>query len=81
VFLTAPLALRALSASAGGESPDPGPDAVDVPVRQIYDMSEGGYFEGSYSYVRIERSVAPAVAIAPNRRSGVWTRHALPSLS
>ena len=50
----ASLALLALSACARDESPDPGPDAVDVPVRQIYDMSQGGYFEGSYSYVRVE---------------------------
>jgi hypothetical protein len=50
----ASLALLALSACAGDESPDPGPDAVDVSVRQIYDMSQGGYFEGSYSYVRVE---------------------------
>jgi hypothetical protein len=50
----ASFALLALSACAGDESPDPGPDAVDVPVRQIYDMSQGGYIEGSYSYVRVE---------------------------
>jgi hypothetical protein len=53
-FLTVSLAVLALSACAGGESPDPGPDAVDIPVRQIYDVSQGAYFEGSYSYVRIE---------------------------
>ena len=23
-------------------------------IQQIFDMSEGGYFEGSYSYVRVE---------------------------
>jgi hypothetical protein len=50
----ASLALLALSACAGDESPDPAPDAVEVPVRQIYDMSQGGYMEGSYSYVRVE---------------------------
>ena len=68
MFLTASLALLALSACAGDESPDPGreavdvpvespdpgPDAVDVPVRQIYDISPGPYEEGSYSYVRVE---------------------------
>jgi hypothetical protein len=53
-FLTASLVLVAVSACAGRESPDPGPDAVDVPVRQIYDVSQGGYTEGSYSYVRVE---------------------------
>jgi hypothetical protein len=53
-LVMASLALLALSACAGDESPDPGPDAVDLPVRQIYDMSQGGYFEGSYSYVRVE---------------------------
>ena len=53
-FLTASLAVLALSACAGNEGPDPGPGAVDVSVRQIYDMSQGAYFEGSYSYVRVE---------------------------
>jgi hypothetical protein len=50
----ASLVLLALSACAGDESPDPGPYGVDVPVRHIYDMSQGAYFEGSYSYVRVE---------------------------
>jgi hypothetical protein len=50
----ASLALLASSACAGDKRPDPAPDAVEVPVRQIYDMSQGGYIEGSYSYVRVE---------------------------
>ena len=32
-----------------------GPAAMDVRVRQLFDMSEGTYFEGSYSYLRVER--------------------------
>jgi hypothetical protein len=54
MLLLASVSLIALSACAKGQSPDSGRDAVDVPVRQIYDMSQGGYEEGSYSYVRIE---------------------------
>src|SRR5262245_24041114 len=54
MLLLASVALIALSACANGQSPDPGRGAVDVPIRQIYDMSQGGYEEGSYSYVRIE---------------------------
>jgi hypothetical protein len=53
MLLLASVALIALSACANEQSPDPGRDAVDVPIRQIYDMSQGGYEEGSYSYVRI----------------------------
>ncbi len=53
--MIASLALIALSACMGGKSPDPDPDAVDVPVRQIYDVSKDGIpAEGSYSHVRIE---------------------------
>ena len=40
---------------AGCGAYEPGEDAVDVHVRQVYDMSEGAYVEGSYSYVRVER--------------------------
>jgi hypothetical protein len=54
-LVIAPLVLTVFSACAGDEGPEPGPDAVDVSVRQIYDMSEGGYIEGTYSYVRVER--------------------------
>ena len=54
ILLLASVALIALSACAKGQIPDSGRDAVDVNVRQIYDMSQGGYEEGSYSYVRIE---------------------------
>jgi hypothetical protein len=53
-LVLAPLVLLALSACAGDDAPEPGPDAVDVSVRQIYDMSEGAYIEGTYSYVRVE---------------------------
>jgi hypothetical protein len=42
-----------LLAACGGY--EPGEDAVDVRVRQVFDMSDGAYFEGSYSYVRVER--------------------------
>jgi hypothetical protein len=50
-----PLVLLLLSACAGDDPPDPGPDAVDVSVRQIYDMSQGTYIEGAYSYIRVEK--------------------------
>jgi hypothetical protein len=56
-ILVVPLVARAVSACSGAERPDPGPDAVDVRIRQIFDMSEGAYFEGSYSYVRVESLV------------------------
>ncbi len=47
-----------LLAGCGGYEPggyEPGENAVDVRVRQVFDMSEGAYVEGSYSYVRVER--------------------------
>jgi hypothetical protein len=57
-FLTASLAVLALSACQGDESrdavDDASQDAVAVRIRQIYDVSEGMYVEGSYSYVRVE---------------------------
>ena len=46
-------AAAVLLAGCGGY--EPGEDAVDVRVRQVFDMSEGAYFEGSYSYLRVER--------------------------
>lgn len=46
-------AAAVLLAGCGGY--EPGEDAVDVRVRQVYDMSEAAYAEGSYSYVRVER--------------------------
>jgi hypothetical protein len=34
---------------------EPGEDALDVRVRQVFDVSEGTYVEGSYSFVRVVR--------------------------
>lgn len=43
----------ALLAGCGGYQP--GEDAVVVRIQEEYDQSGGLYFEGSYSYVRVER--------------------------
>ena len=52
-ILVALLGAVALSACGGYEPTSP--DAADVRIRQIYDMSEAAYIHGMYSYVRVER--------------------------
>ena len=41
---------------AVGVSTHPGTNAVDVRVRQVMDVSQSAYFEGSYSYIRVEHT-------------------------
>jgi hypothetical protein len=52
------VALLSLAVAACGETAGPSatPDegALSLRVRQLYDISEGVYVEGAYSYVRVE---------------------------
>jgi hypothetical protein len=49
-------AARAICAVAGCGGYTPGENAVDVRVRQVMDLSRNAYAEGSYSYIRVERT-------------------------
>jgi len=42
--------------SGCGSDYTPGTNAVDVQVRQVMDVSQSAYVEGSYSYIRVENT-------------------------
>jgi hypothetical protein len=48
------LLIGGVALSGCGSKYTPGTNAVDVRVRQVMDLSQGAYFEGSYSYIRVE---------------------------
>ena len=50
------LLIGAVALSGCGSEYRPATNAVDVRVRQVMDVSQGAYVEGSYSYIRVERT-------------------------